>query len=100
MDNFPSDIVTTDTPPFDSYCAEYEKDPVEDAYDLETLKDFINEVAFGMDGIEGEGYAPSLKSVKQAWKDFTAQFRRGNDCIPRNTTGSVTNVRNPSYGCS
>ena len=29
---------------FNRYCAEYEKDPDNDAYNLETLKDFIREV--------------------------------------------------------
>lgn len=89
-----SELATTDPPPsLHSYCTEYGKDPVNDAYDLETLKDFMNEVGHGMNGIEGEDDTPSLKSVKQAWKDFTAEFRRHNDPIPRNTTLSVTNVR-------
>jgi hypothetical protein len=60
----------------------------------------MNEVAYGMDGIEGEDDPPSLKSVKQAWKDFTAQFRRDNSPIPTNTTLVVTNVRNSSHGRS
>jgi hypothetical protein len=84
------------TRPFNSYCAEYDKDPNNDAYDLETLRDFVQEVDFGMDGIEGSGCKPSLKSVKQVWKDFTAQFRRRHDPIPLKTTISVTNVRSPS----
>jgi len=79
--------------PFDSYCAEYDKDPVNGAYDLETLKDFMHEVGHGMDGIKGKGDLPSLKSVLQAWTDFTAEFRRNNNPIPPNTTLSVTNVR-------
>jgi hypothetical protein len=53
------------TRPFNSYCAEYDNDPDNDAHDLETLKIFFRKVAFGMDGIEGLGYEPSLKSVKQ-----------------------------------
>jgi hypothetical protein len=80
---------------FNRYCAEYEKDPDSDAYDLETLKDFAQEVGHGMDGIEGKHEKPSLKSVRQVWKDFTAEFRRSHDPILRNTTLSVTDVRNP-----
>lgn len=60
----------------------------------------MNEVTYGMDGIEGEDNPPSLKSVKQAWKDFTAQFRRDNGPIPTNTTLAVMNVRNSSHGPS
>lgn len=81
--------------PFNNFCAEYEKDPNYDAYDLETLKGFAQEIGYGMDGIEGEDDPPSLKSVHQTWKDFTAQFRRHHDPVPRNTTVSVTNVRCP-----
>jgi hypothetical protein len=88
------------TRPFDSYCAEYKKDPVNDAYDLETLKDFMHEVAYGTDGIDGGDDPPSLKRVKQTWKGFTAQFRRDNDPIPGNTMLSVTNVRIPVHGPS
>jgi hypothetical protein len=83
---------------FDSYCAQYDKDPVNGAYDLESLKDLMNEVAYGMDGIEGEGCPPSLKSVRQSWKDFTAQFRRENDLIPPNTTLSSQMYASPSMG--
>jgi hypothetical protein len=51
--------------PFGSHCARYDKDPVNDAYDLEVLKDFMNEVAYGVNGIEGEDALPSPKGVKQ-----------------------------------
>lgn len=53
----------------------------------------MHEVGHGMNGIKGKDDLPSFKSVKQAWKDFTAEFRRHNDPIPPNTTRSVTNVR-------
>jgi hypothetical protein len=46
-----------------------------------------------MNGMDGWDELPSLKSVKQTWKDFTSQFRRDNDPIPGNTTLSVMNVR-------
>lgn len=55
----------------------------------------MREVAHGMDGIDGGDELPSLKSVKQTWKDFTSQFSRDNDPIPGNTTPSVMNVRRP-----
>jgi hypothetical protein len=35
-----------------------------DAYDLETLKDYVQEIAYGMDGIEGKDDPLSLESVK------------------------------------
>jgi hypothetical protein len=50
--------------PFNSFCAEYGKDPDIDVYDLEILKDFIQEVAYSIDGIEGGDDKPPLKSVK------------------------------------
>lgn len=75
-----------------SYCAKYGKDPVKDAYDLETLKHFTKGIVWGLTGCKGEDDLPSAKTVKQVWKDFTAQFRREHEPIPRNTTLSTTNV--------
>lgn len=46
------------------YCVEHDKDSTNDAYDLKTLKDFVNEVAYDMNGVEREDDPPSLKSVK------------------------------------
>jgi hypothetical protein len=93
-------ILSPLTHPLDSYCTKYDRDSVDDACDLEMLKDFIGGVSYSMNGIEGEDDLPSLNSVKQVWKDFTAQFRRNNDPIPPNTMLSVTNVRNSSRGPS
>ncbi|KAL6240235.1 hypothetical protein RBB50_012872 [Rhinocladiella similis] len=73
------------------YCTKNYKDPVKDAYDLKTLKHFTKGIVWGLDGCEGENDLPSAKSTRQVWKDFTAQFRRQHDPIPRNTTLSVTN---------
>jgi hypothetical protein len=56
---------------FDNYYAEYNKDLVDNIYDLETLKDFINKIAYDMDDIEDENIIFFQKSVKQTWKDFT-----------------------------
>lgn len=79
------------------YCAKYDKSPIKDAYDLETLKHFMNGIVFGLKGCKGEDDLPSFKSVKQVWKDFTAQFQRENNPIPPNTTLSVTNIRGIRY---
>jgi len=81
--------------PFDRYAEDYGKHPVDDAYDMETLKDFVKKIAYGIEGRDGIA-EPSLKSVIQAWKDFRADFRRLHEPIPRNTTLSVTNVRIPA----
>ncbi|KAH0566344.1 hypothetical protein GP486_000250 [Trichoglossum hirsutum] len=37
-----------------------------DAYDLKTLKGFIHEIAYGMDGIEGKNYAYVLSQKRQS----------------------------------
>jgi len=65
--------------------------PGADPYDLETLKDFVRDVAYGIDGAYGDPKAGE-KSVLQYWKDFTAGWRRHNSTIPPTTTLSVTNV--------
>ncbi|OJD27268.1 hypothetical protein ACJ73_01337 [Blastomyces percursus] len=66
------------------------KDPVKWAYDMETLKDFVHEVTWGIDGHYGEE-APSENSVKIVWKNFTAYVRQHHGAIPLDITGSVTN---------
>lgn len=63
--------------PLDSYCVEHDKDSTNDAYDLKTLKDFMNEVAYDMNGVEREDDPPSLKSVKQVWKRFYGSISTG-----------------------
>lgn len=73
------------------YAEDYGKHPVDDAYDLETLKDFAKKLAYGIEGRDGNS-KPSLKSVLEAWKDFRADFRRLHEPISRNTTLSVMNV--------
>jgi hypothetical protein len=74
------------------FCAEKGKSPVASAYDLESLKDFVQHLAYGIEGrydnkIAGQG------SVKVLWKRFMAGFKRAHDAIPKHTTNSVTNVR-------
>src|SRR5205823_2400017 len=71
----PSDLVTIDWPrPFNSFCAEDDKDSSKMPYDLETLKEFVQEVGSigGMEGDDGLSYeesteqvSPSLGSVQQ-----------------------------------
>jgi hypothetical protein len=56
--------------PFNSYCAEYKKDPVNDAYDLETLRDFIQKVAYSVEGCGVEDGKQSLKSVISGVEGF------------------------------
>ena len=70
--------------------------PGADPYDLETLKDFVRDVAYGIDGAYGDPKAGE-KSVLQYWKDFTAGWRRHNSTIPPTTTISVTNVGTHSF---
>ncbi|KAK3169331.1 hypothetical protein OEA41_008714 [Lepraria neglecta] len=64
--------------------------PGADPYDLETLKDFVREIAYGIDGIYDDPTAGE-KTVLQYWKDFTAGWRRHASLIPPETTQSVTN---------
>ncbi|KAL1847875.1 hypothetical protein Plec18170_008285 [Paecilomyces lecythidis] len=72
------------------FCTAKNKDPEASAYDLESLKDFVHNLAYGIEGkyddeIAGQG------SVKEVWKRFTAGFRRHHDAIPSHITLSVTN---------
>jgi len=60
-------------------------------YDLESLKGFVREMAYGIDGAEGIDMA-CKETVRKYWNDFTAAWRRGNPEIPREITRSVTNV--------
>uniref|UniRef100_A0A093VB45 Uncharacterized protein n=1 Tax=Talaromyces marneffei PM1 TaxID=1077442 RepID=A0A093VB45_TALMA len=72
------------------FCAHKGKDPVASAYDLESLKDFVKQLAYGIEGIYDDEIA-GQGSVKVIWKRFTANFKRDNDAIPRDITLSVTN---------
>jgi len=85
--------------PSDRYTEDYRKHPVDDAHDIETLKDFVKKIAYGIEGRDGDE-KPSLKSVIQAWKDFRANFRRLHEPIPHKTTLSVTNMRIPALATS
>jgi hypothetical protein len=76
------------------YCAEKGKDPVARAYDLESLKDFVHKLAYGIEGKYDDETA-GQGSVKVIWKRFTAGFKRDHDAIPRHITLSVTNVEHP-----
>ena len=65
--------------------------PGADPYDLETLKDLVREMAYGIDGTYGDATVGE-KPVLQYWKDFTAGWRRHKPTVPSATTLSVTNV--------
>ena len=68
------------------------------AYNLESLKDFVKNLAYGVDGAEDDPKG-SASTVGQYWKYQMAVWRRQNDAIPKNTTSSVTNV-SPAMYCS
>lgn len=65
-------------------------------YDLQLLKDFIYQLAYGIKGnydnlIAGQG------SVEVAWKRFTTRLKRNHNIILGNITLSVINVRRLCY---
>ncbi|KAK7417505.1 hypothetical protein QQZ08_011587 [Neonectria magnoliae] len=59
-------------------------------YNLKSLKDFVKEIAFGIDSVEDDPN-PGEGTVMIYWKQFMAGWRREHDAIPGNTTLSVTN---------
>ncbi|KAK2022058.1 hypothetical protein LX32DRAFT_574259 [Colletotrichum zoysiae] len=59
-------------------------------YDLKYLKGFIKDIAFSIDGAEGDAN-PAERTVMVYWKQFTAGWRREHEPIPGNTTLSVRN---------
>ncbi|KAK7422901.1 hypothetical protein QQZ08_009350 [Neonectria magnoliae] len=59
-------------------------------YDLKSLKDFVKEIAFGINGAEDDPN-PGEGTIMIYWKQFMAGWHREHDAIPRNTTLSVTN---------
>ena len=67
-------------------------DPVTSAYDVETLKDFVHTIGYGIDGTYGDPKA-GQRTVWQRWKDFTAGIGLKYHPIPPEPTLSVTNVR-------
>lgn len=67
-----------------------EEHPGATPYDMESLKDFVKNIAYGIDGVEDDPKA-ALTTVGQYWKDFTAGWRRDHPAIPANTIHSVTN---------
>ncbi|KND89402.1 hypothetical protein TOPH_06078, partial [Tolypocladium ophioglossoides CBS 100239] len=70
--------------------AEEHADDDPSPYDLKSLKDFMKEIAFGIDGAEDDPN-PGEGTVLVYWKQFMAGWRREHDAIPGNTTLSVTN---------
>lgn len=50
-------------------------DLVTSTYDVETLKDFVHTIGYGIDGTYGDS-KPGQRTVQQRWKDFTAGIER------------------------
>ncbi|KAK0641769.1 hypothetical protein B0T16DRAFT_431464 [Cercophora newfieldiana] len=71
-----------------------EDHPDTSPYHLRSLKDFVKDIVFGIDGAEDDP-DPAQGTVMVYWKQFMAGWRRENDAIPRNTTLSVTNNKRP-----
>jgi hypothetical protein len=69
------------------------RDAVTSAYDIETLKEIANLIAYGIDG-DYDDPRPGEGTVKLEWRRFLAAFRRKHGQIPRDTTLSVWNVKN------
>lgn len=87
--------ITVQRTPCDRYTEDYKKHPDDNTNDVETQKDFVNKIVYGIEGRNGDEKR-SLKSVVQAWKDFRANFRLLQEPIPRKTTLSVISVRIPA----
>ncbi|EJT69642.1 hypothetical protein GGTG_12526 [Gaeumannomyces tritici R3-111a-1] len=62
-------------------------------YKVKSLKDFVKEIAFGIDGAEGDPN-PGQGTVLLYWKQFMAGWRRKHEAIPPNITLTVTNFIN------
>ncbi|EJT69139.1 hypothetical protein GGTG_13248 [Gaeumannomyces tritici R3-111a-1] len=62
-------------------------------YKVKSLKDFVKEIAFGIDGVEGDPN-PGQGIVLLYWKQFMAGWRRKHEAIPPNITLTVTNFIN------
>ena len=58
---------------------------------METLKDFVKNIAYGTDGAGG-GPKATISTVAQYWRNFAAGWQRQNPVIPPETTRSITNV--------
>ena len=64
-------------------------------HDLESLKDFMRKVAYGIDGQDaedGEFDVPGWETVRKYWNTFTAAWQRAypQESIPRGLAQSVT----------
>lgn len=66
-------------------------------HDLESLKDFMRKVAYGIDGEDAEDQefdVPGWETVRKYWNAFTAAWQRAypTESIPRGIAQSVTEV--------
>ncbi|KAM9874786.1 hypothetical protein VDGL01_11107 [Verticillium dahliae] len=64
--------------------------PEANPYDLASLKEFMKDIAFSIEGAEDD-QNPAEGTVLVYWKQFMAGWRRDHDAIPGNITLSVTN---------
>ena len=81
-----------------------ERNPNASAYNLESLKDYVKQLAFGIKPQKNrtdvcpeadEEPKACLSTVRQYWKDFTGGWNRDqSDQIPPVIIRSVTNVSN------
>ncbi len=69
------------------------KTPEPSPYDLKSLKDFVRNVAYGIDGEEGID-VPGSETVRKYWNTFTAAFQRANlgTPLPSGIARAVTEV--------
>ncbi|QKX61611.1 uncharacterized protein TRUGW13939_08763 [Talaromyces rugulosus] len=77
---------------FEDYCTKYGLQAAVAAYDMRTLKDFMNIVSWGIEGKYGDP-TPGEQAIICKWNYLTANIRRkyGKD-VPREATSSVTNT--------
>lgn len=74
---------------------QYAEDRIKDnpetsPYNLASLKDFVKEIAFGINGVKDDPN-PAEGTVLVYWKQFMAAWKRQDTTIPRNITLSITN---------
>lgn len=79
-----------------------QQNPDASPYDLVSLKAFVREIVYGIDGAEGIEEACE-ETVRKYWNNFTAAWRRGDPEKPRDIARSVTHVclfvRSDLFGC-
>jgi hypothetical protein len=64
-----------------------QENPGASPYNLESLKGFVREMAFSVDGMEGNDTA-AVETVRNYWNCFSTRWRRKNPEIPTNISVS------------